>query len=228
MHGQPQAMPSQSASSSKQPVDIPPHIKAEVHAAVQRATPLVMAAWKTTIAEMETSMAQMSASYDRVLNAEIARREASERELGQAIRERETGRKDLQKMWEENQRLFQDAIQIKSLNSDLQRQCAELDTDKKALRAFVDKLLWEKASLTQEVQIFRAEKRNAEAPSVSDIVETVKSALTSQYQDSIASRKSLILVTCLTKRAEFLGLKSLRMHVSSKRFDWKRSVRLPN
>ena len=147
-----------------------------------------MSAWQSTKAEMEIAMAQMSSWYDAVLNAEIAKREGLERELNGSIQERDTGRKELQKLWDENQKLFQDAVQFESLNGNLQKRCTELDMDKKALRVFVDKLAGEKASLTQEIQRLQAE-RNAEVPDASDIAESVQNALTEQYRTSIASRE---------------------------------------
>jgi SMC interacting uncharacterized protein involved in chromosome segregation len=150
-----------------------------------------MSAWRKAAEGLEIAMAQKCASYEATLNAEIAKREELERQLSQAVRERDNGRKDLANMWDEKQKLFQEGMQIKFLNDGLQKRCAEFDTDKQALRLFINKLRFEKDTLAQDIQILR-EERNAEAPDFDELVERVKAAITNQYQENISNREFYI------------------------------------
>jgi chromosome segregation ATPase len=148
---------------------VPPHVKADIQAVVQRISPSVKLAWQAAVVEMENAMTQKCTWYEGFLNA--------------AIQERETGRKELQKLWDENQSLFNDRTAAESLNSTLQKQCAELEMDKTALRALVDKVSTDNARLTKELDDLRA-KQNVEAH---EIAETVRSTLQDDYQRNIAA-----------------------------------------
>jgi hypothetical protein len=192
------ARPPDDAMDPKESVDVPHHIRTTVHAAMQRAAPSFVSAWKNTAVEVEIAMAQMKASYDIEMKAEIARRETLERELGRANQERDTGRQELQKFWDEKQKLFQDGMQIKALNDDLQKRCTNLDVDKDALRALVDKLQQEKASLTRELQ-----RVLAEMPSADDIAETVQTTLAQKYREDIANRESTFTAPFFQKVIHF-------------------------
>lgn len=80
------------------------------------------------------AMAQMSTTYDGQLNAKIAKWEGLEQALTEAIWERDSGWKELEKFWEERQKLIETRVQKDSLNRSLQNKCLELERDQKDLQ----------------------------------------------------------------------------------------------